>query len=279
VVSLLLRRGKSPFGLLLILVALLSSCRYSNNISLGVSFSEVVSDFTDSTKIAFISSQKAYRSAVGLAAFPDGGQSKYVYKANGLYVFDGGEDALIYLKDLTKPINPPWYARPNPRLVLKDNLLYYNCTLNILKSIDSLELIAIKKVFVECFSIDINTKKISPVDTLLFNELYSKYRISPAIGMLNRAKAHPLAEWGLILNEIYPKTDKQYIEYLIYGKNGGNAETNRAIIEQIVATKSKEEIKDIMRRMEDYKNSLEGYDKAKYEIGMEDAFKNIRKLL
>ena len=259
--------------------AFLTSCRYSDNVSLNIVYDKGVSNFSDSTKNAYISTQGAYRSAEGLAAFPDGGQAKYVYRAKGLYLYDAENDELIYLKDLTKPAKSPWHVRLRPSLVFKDDRLYYNCTIDTLKSIDSLEFLEIKKVFVECFAINIKTKETSPIDTAIFNELYLKYKKGAISGMFRRAKAHPLTEWGLTLEEVYPKSDKQYIEYFISWENGGNAETRRAILEQIISNKSKDEIRDILKRMDKYKANLDGYERSSYEFGMEEYYEQFKKLL
>lgn len=48
----------------------------------------------DSTKITFVSIQKAYLRAKGITAFPDGGQSKVIYMKTGLYIFDLGKNKI-----------------------------------------------------------------------------------------------------------------------------------------------------------------------------------------
>ena len=256
-----------------------TSCRYADNVSLNIEYEIGATNFSDSTKTAYLSTQQAYRRAEGQAAFPDGGQSKYVYRRKGLYVFDVKNSELTYLKDLSKLDSLPWYISMHPRLVFKDSLLFYKCTIDSLKPMDSLEFIEMKRVFAECFSIDINTKKINQVDIEKFNKLYLKYKIRPVGGMFKRAEAHPLAEWGLVLKEIYPKSDEQYIDYFISWKSGGNSLSRRAIIEQIIAHKSKDEIREILQRMNDYKESLDAYDKDSYEFWMRDDYNQLRKLL
>jgi len=258
---------------------LLTSCRYSDNVSLGIDFTNNVSDYSDSSKSAFISSQKAYRSAEGLAAFPDGGQSKYVYKAKGLYVYDSGKDELTLLKDLTKTTKPPWHVRLRLSLVFKDDLVYYMCKLDTLKPIDSVEFVSIKNEFAECIVININTKETRPIDTATFNDIFNNYK-TPGKGIFSKLKEQtPLAEWGLILKDIYPKSDETYIDYFISWKNGGNNLTRRAIYEQIIANKSKDEIRDILKRMEEYRDGLDVYDKSSYEFWMRDDYERLRALL
>ena len=258
------------------IIAFLSSCRYSDNISLTIKYDKGVTNFSDSSKTTYISTQGAYRRAVGLAAFPDGGQAKYVYKAKGLYVYDNKKDELIYLKDLS---SMSWSSRLRPKLVFKDNLVYYYYKSDKLSSNDTVEQQGAIKEFAESIVININTKESSPIDTTIFNELYLKYRIPPAGGMFKKAKAHPFAEWGLVLSEIYPKSEEQYIKFLVSWKNGGNSETRRAIIEQIIANKSKDEISNILSRIDKYKNSLDGYDKASYEYWMQEHYEKLQKLL
>lgn len=55
--------------------------------------------------------------------------------------------------------------------------------------------------------------------------------------------------------------------------------TKRAIAEQIIAPLSESAIIDILKRIDDYKNSLDGFEKQQFEFLSEDKIELLKKLL
>ncbi len=254
----------------------LTSC-YSDNVCLKSEREyfnpRAVSQYGDSTKIAFVSNQKAYLRASGIAAFPDGGQPKYIYKKNGLYVFDTETKALTLIKDLTDSKSTGFSSRLKTQLLFIDSLVYCN-TPPIEESNDSLEL---KQSGEKCYSINIHTKQTNPVDTATFNALYQMYFAELKVD-LKILKSIPLSEFGLIIQDIYPKSDKAYIDEIIYYTSDGQT-TRRAIFEQIISKVNKTEIEDMLRKMDEHINTLDGYEQFSYELYIEEIRQMAKELL
>jgi hypothetical protein len=272
---------KKIFLLMAAMLISLISC-HSNYVYLNYEMSKYpypVYKQNDSSKIAFISTQKAYRKAIGILAFPDGGQSKVIYNKTELCIIDKKNGKLTHLMEIS---SAP-YLVTHTKLAFIDDFVYYNCEIDTSKSIDSTRVISIRKKYVKCFSININKKKINQIDTAEFNTLLKKNKFKCNLSVLAKElKKIPLAELGLVIQDIYPKSDKAYIEELIYAKSSGSVST-RAIIEQIISKLDKQEIKAILNKMDEYKNSLDGwdevYEKGKYEYYLEETSKAIKELL
>ena len=71
-------------------------------------------------------------------------------------------------------------------------------------------------------------------------------------------------EWGFNLNEYWQRSHKEYINDII--RLNGNLNYRRAIIEEIGQNLNNKKIEKIINRMDSYKNSLDGYEKTKYEF-------------
>ncbi len=95
----------------------------------------------------------------------------------------------------------------------------------------------------------------------------------------NQISEVPLSELGLVIKEILPKSDKDYINDFIYSSKGGSRLTKRAIAEQIISKLSKEEIRTIMKRIDDHKNSLDGLERKSFKLNSEDKYEHLEKLL
>ena len=236
-----------------------------------------VYQYGSSTKLAFVSIQKAYLRAKGITAFPNGGQPKVIYQKTGLYIFDIESNELIQLNDLTSSANFPWYFRNRSQLLFIDSLVYYFSKGQALNVEEAKDPLLLKKKYEKCYSININTKEVNLVDTALFNSLYQKYYKKRKVDLSGLQKI-PLSDFGLIIQEIYPKSDKDYIEETIYLTSDGNT-SRRAVIEQIVSKLDKQEIKKLLRQMDNYAKGLEGLEKTKYEIYSEETYKSIQALL
>lgn len=256
---------------------LLTSC-YSDYVHLSLEtthYPSPVFQYGDSNLIAFVSTQEAYLRAKGIAAFPDGGQVKVIYEETGLYICD--------IKDLkaTLLVNVPNapYLFTDTKLVYVNDVVYYCCEIDTSKSIDSVLFSSLNGKYVKAFSIDTKTKEVSTLDTEKFNLLYQKHNNKCDLSVLNKElKKIPLSEFGLVIQDIYPKSNKAYIEEIISFKADGRT-TRRAVIEQIISKLDKKEIYDLLRKMNEYKNSLEGYEKSKYESNSKETYKCIQELL
>lgn len=241
------------------------------------------------TKVAFLFSKEAYRRAKGIAAFPDGGLSKYLLKDVGLYVYDYENkllDKQITFSDLYRELG--FYSIGwELTLALTDTTIYYLLTpsmgwdqkMEAAFSPQNLQYIkSLKEKYGQPYAFNMHTKTVTTVDSTTFNNLLIESE-ECNLAMLKQELAKvPLADLGLQLDEIYPKSDRKYINETIYLSNGSSA-TRRAVVEQIIAKKRKAKIKSILKEMDDYKNSLEEPYKSTYERRSKDTYEQIKALL
>lgn len=269
---------KKPFYAIIAAMSFLLTSCYSDYVHLKYEMShdpDPVYQHDDSSKIAFISTQKAYRRATGISAFPDGGQAKVIYEKTGLFIVDTKNKKLIHLMEIS---GTP-YLYTDTKLAFIDDYVYYNCEIDTNKPIDSAEVFSLRNKYVKCFSINIKTKKIDQIDTAEFNALFQNNKFECSLSALGKElKKTPLAEFGLVIQNIYPKSDKAYIDETIYLKSDGQA-TRRAVIEQIISKLDKQQIKDLLNKMDEYKNSLKGFEKTKYETYSKETYDSIQDLL
>ncbi|MBN2255388.1 MAG: hypothetical protein JW736_06760 [Deltaproteobacteria bacterium] len=273
------------------LVFLILSC-HSDYVSLDYRVHHGACWNNDHSRIAFVASKKAYLRATGLARLPDGGIPKYLIDDMGLYVFtpeDQHLSRLVDFNDLTHRLSSSrslWKVK----IAFDDSLVHYSVTpvtewafyLKHAKSPDdSLVISNLQKKYEKTYAVDINTKNVVETDPALLQSLYKKSSTNNKIGLtaFNKYLADiPLSEWGLVVREIHPKSEEAYIEETIFLYNS-SSETRRAVIEQIISKKSKTEIKAILKKMDDYAQSLKGLKKKEYEIYSEDTYKRIQSLL
>ena len=119
------------------------------------------------------------------------------------------------------------------------------------------------------------------IDTSVFISYYQKHKEANKVDftfLSNKLSEIPLAEWGLVVKDIYPKSDEDYIEETIYLYNSSPT-TRRAVVEQIITKLPKEKIKNLLKKMDEYKNSLEGLEKTEYEVYSKDTYDWIKELL
>ncbi len=242
--------------------------------------------------VAFVASKTAYRSATGIARFPDGGIPEYLLKNVGLYVFypeDHQLTQLIAFNDLTHLIGT---ARINwgSEITFIDSAICYHLIPTMKwdwylqqakTAADSFLIRSLKEKYIRTYSFNIEEKKVIEIDSALFLSLYQKCietNKADLTGLNKKLSEVPLADWGLVVKNIYPKPDKDYIEETIYLHNNSPG-TKRAVVEQIIAKMSKQEIKDLLRKMDEYKNSLEGLKKMEFDINSKDTYERIQVLL
>ncbi len=230
----------------------LTGC-HSNYVSLSTDIKSEGLWNNAKTKFVFVAQTKAYQSAKGISAFPDGGQSIILLKKTQLYVYDTLSNKLSISAELTGQLGIQYFVR---KIFFIDSLVYF-----------------------EHFKVNINTGKVAKTDTTLFLSHKGKGMNNERISTFNLKKKidkAPIADWGLTLQKIYPKSDKAYFKDFI---RGGSRITSKAIIEQIIATKNKEEIKEILQKMKDHENNLDGYEKTAYGYYREKSYKNLEVLL
>jgi hypothetical protein len=247
---------------------------------------------TDSEQIAFIASKLAYRQAEGISRLPDGGSPDYLVNEVGLYFLNDETKQINKLCDFNDLVGLIGPSRSNwkSEIVFKDSVIYYQ-----IQPVSDWGLIAkwkkesqdlariseLKKKYSKCYALNVFTKKTFLVDTTYFYSLCKgdkdSYKIS-LTALNKKLQEIPLADWGLIVQEVYPKSDEEYIEETIYLKNGSKT-TRRAVIEQIISKMNKEEINTLLNKMDTFKNKLEGLEKTEYEIYSEDTYQRIQDLL
>lgn len=272
------------------IVFILSSC-HSEYVCLDydVHFGSVSNN--DTTNVVFVTSKTAYKSASGISAFPDGGISDYLIQNMGLYIFNLENQKLTQLvefNDLAEWLGAS-LSNWNVKIAFYDSVVYYNINpvtewnwyLNKARSgRDTLFILSFKEKYNKAYSFNIYGEKGVEIDTASFLDIYqncietNKYNLTDLNKKLSEV---PLADWGLVIKDIFPKPDKDYIEETIYLQNG-SAKTRQAVIEQIIAKMDKREIKYLLEKMDEYKNSLEGLKKTEYEVYSKDTYESIRAL-
>lgn len=215
------------------------------------------------TKLAFFVLQKASRPPSGIGKFPDGGTSKVVYSNLALYIYELKTNKLSKVKDF-KELNSEYYTpfigNYKTKLVFNDSSVFFNIYLINWHDIDTT--IQAKYSENKTYSINLDDKKMQEVDSELF---FAAYKKSKEEFEFSYRKADKLlkniacSDWGFILNDIYPQTKAEYLEYIIQGKGGFL--TRDCIFEQIAPSFKKRNIKYIFESMEDRKAEL--YDKYK----------------
>ncbi|MCK5105044.1 MAG: hypothetical protein KAR17_19610, partial [Cyclobacteriaceae bacterium] len=111
------------------MLILLTSC-YSDYVHLDYDVHHHAVWNDGHNKIAFVCSKHAYIKATGIAAFPDGGQSKVLLESIGLYLFDTTTNKLTQLVDFTDLTEVPGTYRTNwdNKLVFNNSKIYYSIT-------------------------------------------------------------------------------------------------------------------------------------------------------
>jgi hypothetical protein len=269
-------------------ILLMSSC-YSDYLTIRYEVHWNARWDTDSSKITFVASKLAYREAKGVAKFPDGGIPDYLLQDVSLYVFDPQDLKLtniVNFNDLTRWIGPN-RSNWDVNILFVDSLIYYKITPVsdwdfILKrartAADSSTIYSLQDKYAKSYAINLETKEIKHVDTSYiptFSEDTNDIKLSQLNDLLS---VIPLKEWGLMVQNIYPKPDDEYIEDTIYLYN--NSKTTRfAVIEQIISKLKKKEIRDLLNKMDEHRNSLEGLEKSEYEIYSQETYEKIKSLL
>ena len=191
-----------------------------------------------------------------------------------------------HFSDLTSLLGP-WRAKWSVTLALTDTIAYYlispvpywDWIIENARTPKSLQAItSLKEKYGQPRAFNVYTKTDTAIDTTTFNNLLIKSEKCDLTSINRQLAEIPLADWDLILDEIYPKSDREYIEETIYLINS-SSKTRRAVVEQIIAKKRKSKIESILKEMDDYKNSLEEPWKSIYEQKSKKTYDQIKSLL
>ncbi|MGM0381093.1 MAG: hypothetical protein ACQEP7_03830 [bacterium] len=271
--------GRIYRGIMLLLLAvLLSSCGYSDQLQLGYDLHHGPRWNSRRDRIVFIASSRAYRKPTGLARFPDGGIPEYLREDVSLYLFKPVDSTLKKLTSFNDLVELAGSYRSSwkTKIAFTEDKIYFNVRpvmdwdwhKDQAKSSEKIEQIKkLEKKYEKFYVCDPDKNKINTVDESTFKQKYSSQGESNKINLTELNKmlsAVSVAEWGLVLREIYPRTKQNYINSLVYAQNTSPL-TRRAIIEQVVSKLPPEDIKNILEQMNSYKNKLNGYEREKYE--------------
>lgn len=272
-------------------MALLFTSCYSKSVFIDYEVHHGAVWNNERTCVTFVASKKAYLSASGIARLPDGGIPKYLLKEVGLFVFnvyDKQLKQLVSFNDVTDWLGPS-RSRWNVQLAFTDSVVFYSLyntkwdyPLNPPSpAADSEQMHALKENYIHPYAIDISSLQKEKIDTSLFRKLYGQYNETNKadITELNKKLSEiPMADWGLLVKNIYPKPDKKYIEETIYLHNN-SPKARRAVVEQIIAKMGRQEIETLLKAMDAHKNNLKGLKKTEYEIYSKDTYEWIKALL
>jgi len=278
-------------GFILLTVFLLSGC-YSEYLSIDYTVHHGAVWNNDKSCVTFVASKIAYRNAKGITRFPDGGIPQYLLEDMGLYIFNIKDSSLAELVNFNDLVNWQSTSRSlwSVNLVFNDTVIYYQITpvtdwnwfITKASSEDRLKQIkSLKQKYNKPYMYNLNTGSVQESDTSLFREKYQENIVNHKADLshLNKIlKKVALSEWGLKVQEIYPKKEKEYIKETIYRYNEC-AESRRAVVEQIIAKKNKQEIEKLLEKMDKYRNSLEGLERMQYDLYTKETYDQIKTLL
>ncbi len=272
------------------IIILLSSCRYSEYLTIDYTVFANPHSNQEGTKIAFIASKEAYRKPEGISRFPDGGIPKYLIEDVSAYIYDTKKKSIKKiasfsdLADLIGPSRSNWKTRT----VLNDSVFYYYIEpvsdwkfyKNQLPEKQE-EIRKLENKYRKFSLVNIYTGELRVVDSSEFYQIYNQLHQPTKISLteLNKKlKKVPLSQWGLNVQEIHPKSEGEYIKETIYLKNDCQM-TRRAVIEQIISKLSVKQIRALMDKMEKYKNQLEGLKKQEYEIYSKETYQMLEDMV
>jgi hypothetical protein len=281
-IAVLLRWRKPGAFLVTCLLLFLTAC-YTDYVTLHFKIHHSATWNDDSTRVAMFITTKAFRAPKGIARFPDGGISKTEFVATSLYIYNPETRSLFKTEPL-KSFPIMW----NIEMAFSDSMVYYSITpttaweeslQNAETKEDSLRIYDLQNKYSDPFVFDERRGEISTVDSITFAKVYSKERRAGLQSLYDQMRELPLSDLGFVLQEIYPKPEKEYIKDFIYASKGGSTMTTRAIAEQIIAPLGEDEIRKILGRIDDYRNSLNDFEKQQYEFYAKERIEMLEKLL
>lgn len=265
------------FILFINLLLFITSCTYSEYLSLDYELNRNETWNNEHTEIAFIASKKAYRLPTGMTRFPDGGSPEYLIKEVGLYVLNPEKKQLTEIINFNDLVDVIGTSRNRWRvnLAFTDTFIYYNISPTTewkfwidwaRTAEDSIQRCSMQKKYNKSYSVNIYNKKVVEIDSSFFSSIFLEYpktnwiKYSKVDSMLTEIQA---ADWGLIVQNIWPKSDKEYINETIYLHNSSEM-TRQAVTEQIISKLNKEEIEKLLKKMDKHYNKPIESDQIKY---------------
>lgn len=272
----------SLFGF--VIVFLVPAC-HSSYLSMSTDFSYKYAWKKDSTAFAFVAVNRLYRIPVGMAKFPDGGMSKTEYFDVALYYYDLRNEKLNHIVDFNDYfiLYPKKNTYQYIDLAFDDSLIFYKLSnpsdydIRMAKRYvhddkDSIKLMRIIKKASEINAYNIKTKKIINIDSLPSNVIWADHKSYAFLKDFRKSLLQNIScsDWGIILKDIYPQSEKKYENYIVYME--GNKLMRSAVLEQIISQYQEEKILKIINRMKKYKKKLE--EKAASSVNYKDSLKN-----
>jgi hypothetical protein len=240
-------------------------------------------------KIAFIVSKCAYRHAKGIARFPDGGTPKYLLEETSLYLLDTNSRDLDKLTDFQYLTELLGCHRSNwtTKLACSTDSIYCNISpvsnwefyLRMAKTAkDSQKVKRIQEKYNHPLVFHSLMQKSKIINDTLFQQKYTKDREVNFSVLKRHLSVIPLSEMGLVIQEIYPKSDEAYIEETILLRNTSRL-ARQAVLEQIISKLNNQQIKALLREMNEYKKDLKGREKENYKRNSRALYNEMKALL
>ena len=266
----------------------MSAC-YSNYVSLDYDIHHYPCRNEAGDQLAFVISKCAYRPAKGIARFPDGGSPKYLLEETTLYVLDtlsGQLKKIADFSDLSQLLGchrSSWSTRVTfcDSIVccmvspVSDWTFYFKMATT---ARDSQQIAHLQDKYYLPLAFSIKTESPIQISDSVFNTAYNKEEEVSFSVLKRHLSKVPLTKLGLNIKEIYPKSEKAYIQEAIFLKNPSPL-SRQAILEQIISTCSKNEINQLLRKMDAYENRLQGAEKERYKRKSKALYNKMQALL
>ena len=259
-------KNKLQILIIFTIAVVLTSCTHSYFLTSSVKNSYDAVWNKDSTAFAFVSIERIFRPATGLAKFPDGGISKTVFNRVAVYHYNIKNNTLtqigeyqnigfmgeISIRALRIIVNDTsvFYKLPAIRTYRKNKA--YRFAVNQKDSIKISKNIELAK---HAYQYNFKTKTNSIFDTVLFNELDTLPQIIHGNNAEDKyIKTITLTKRGIFLKNIYPQSMRRYKKYILEGR--GSKDIRDAIVEQEFPKLSNKKIKKLMDEMTEFKQKL-----------------------
>lgn len=248
-------------------VLLLSSC-HSKDLNISREFSKVYAWNSDSTAFAFTAINRIYRSPEGIAKFPDGGKIKTEHYDVALYYYDIKNKTLNRIVDFNDIL--PLYRKDryyySTKLLFNDSLIYYKIDTpdkdeirwardKINDDKESMKLDQIIQKVSKIHVYDIQKHTVCSIDSLPTNMEWAKFSNEKAKKLRKRCLEEiPCADWGIDIQKQFQQSKEVYIDYIVEGL--GTDISRKCIWEQIAPAFNKQDVKNIIEKMEVYQAML-----------------------
>ena len=260
---------KNRLQILIIFIStvVLTSCTHSDFLVSSIKNSYDVVWDKDSTAFTFVSIEKIFRPATGLAKFPDGGISKTVFYRVAVYHYNVKNNTLTQIGEYQNIGFMGEISIRALRIIVNNTSVFYklpaisNYQINkayrfAVNQKDSIKISKNLEQAKHAYQYNFKTKTISIFDTTLFIKLDTLPQIIHGNNAEDKyIKTITLTKRGVFLKDIYPQSMRMYKKYILEGK--GSKDIRDAIVEQEFPKLSNKEIKNLMDKMAKFKQNLE----------------------